>query len=79
MVENDIMNMMNSATWQQIENVDEMASRIFDIARKKVEGMTRNIPYSQEKKKARALILFSKMQLRKLRGIKVDEKLKWME
>ena len=79
--------MMNTVMQQQIENVDEIISRIFEIARKKVEGMKRNILYSKEKEKARAKILYSKIQIRKLRGIQIDEeimkkdnmKLKWKE
>ena len=69
------MNMRNSATWQQIENVGETTSRMFDIARKKVEGMKRNMPCSQEKKKIRAMMLCSKTQIRKLKGTKVDEEI----
>jgi len=35
--------------------------------------MKRNVPYSNEKKRYRASLLYSKIQLRKYKGIVVDE------
>jgi len=72
-IEDDLMDMEYDTTRQRIENVDQVISKILDGARKKVEGMKRNIPFSQEKKTARALVLYAKMQIRKLKGVRVDE------
>ena len=48
---------------------------------RKVEGIKRNVPYSEEKEKRSTNVLYRKMQLRKLRGIIIDkeliEKRKW--
>ena len=50
-LENDLMSMMNTATWQQIENINKIISRIFDIARKKVEGMKKIFHIQKKRKK----------------------------
>ena len=41
--------MQVSATHQQMEVMDNMITKIINTATKKVEGMKRNAPYSDEK------------------------------
>ena len=51
------MLMINHSLKYQIEIIDKLIIRILNIARKRVEGIERNIPYSQEKGKCRAVLL----------------------
>ena len=44
-----------------MEKMDEIIIRIFNVVLRKVEGMKRNIPYSEEKEKRRAEVLYRKM------------------
>ena len=74
-IEEDLHEMEYITTRQQIETIDQTISKILEVARKKVEGMKRNIPYSNEKKETRALVLYAKMQIRTLKGIKVDKEI----
>ena len=43
---------------------------------KSVEGMKRNVPFSCEKEKRRAAVLYWKMEMRRLKGIAIDTNLK---
>ena len=72
-LENELNEMMKSTIYHQIETVDIIIIKIINTATKKVEGMKRNVPYSNEKKRCRASLLYSKIQLRKCKGIVVDE------
>jgi len=45
-------------TNQQIEQVDEVVTLMLNQARKKVEGMQRNIPYSYEKARRWGMLLY---------------------
>jgi len=57
-LENDIEQMKMHTTRHQMEQIDEILTRIFIVALKKVEGMKRNVPYSKEKVKRRANLLY---------------------
>lgn len=48
-----------------MEQFDQLLTRIFAAVIKKVEGMRRTMPFSEEKRKRRAELLHWKMQLRK--------------
>jgi len=74
-LENDLELIRRSATYHQMEQVDEILTRIFNVATKKVEGMRRNILFLSEKERQRAALLYCKMQLRKCKEIAVDNKL----
>jgi len=71
-LEEDLNEMSYETTRNKIEVVDEIISRVLETARKKVEGMKRNIPFSREKMRIRAKMLYARMQLRKLKGGRVD-------
>ena len=43
-----------------LENIDKSFSHMLNTARKKVEGLIRNIPFSKEKEKKRSTIIFWK-------------------
>ena len=45
---------------------------ILNTVTKKVEGMRRTIPFSNEKEKRRSMVLYCKMKLRQLKGAAVD-------
>ena len=62
----------SSLTNQQIEYIDNVVTTMLNQARKKVEGMTRNIPYSYEKAKRWGTMLFWKSKIRQLKGKPVD-------
>jgi len=53
-----------SLTHQQIEQIDNLITRILNQARKKVEELRRNVPYSEEKIKTISTIGFWKLKLR---------------
>ena len=57
----------------RIEIVDELITKIFDQARKKIEGIDRRVPYSQEKAKARETISVWKAVIRKLQSKTINE------
>ena len=46
---------------------------MFECARKKVEGPSRNIPYSEKKVQYLGTLLYWKSKVRQLKGIPVDE------
>ena len=50
-VEDDLSRMENSFSNQEIKTIDEVITRMFTVATKKVEGIKRNDPWSKEKKK----------------------------
>ena len=50
-VENDLDRMEISCSHDEIEVIDELIIRIFQVATRKVEGMKRLIPFSHEKEK----------------------------
>ena len=58
-----------------MEQFDQILMRIFTEAIKKVEGIKRSIPYSKEKIKRRADLLYWKMKLRKEEGKVIDSEL----
>ena len=58
-----------------MEVLDELITNILRTATKAVEGMKRNVPYSQEKEKRRSFVLYCKMKLRQLKGIAIDNEL----
>ena len=66
-LENDIEQMKVHTTRYQMEQVDEIITRIFTTALKKVEGMKRTVPYSNEKMKRRVTLLYWKMKLRQIK------------
>ena len=74
-LENDIEQMKMHTTRHQMEQIDEILTRIFTVALKKVEGMKRTVPYSKEKVKRRANLLYWKMKLRKIKRKVVDKEL----
>jgi hypothetical protein len=74
-LENDIEQMKMHTTRHQMEQIDEILTRIFTAALKKVEGMKRTVPYSKEKVKRRANLLYWKMKLRKIKRKVVDKEL----
>ena len=49
---------MNVSNHEDIERIDNLITRILNTARKKVEEMKRNIPFSKEKKCRRATKLY---------------------
>jgi len=57
-LENELNEMIKSTIYHQIETVDIIIIKIINIATKKVEGMKRNIPYSNEKKRCRVSLLY---------------------
>jgi len=57
----------------RIEIVDNLITKIFNQARKKIEGIDRRVPYSQEKVKARETINVWKAVIRKLQHKPIDE------
>ena len=72
-LENDLNEMTKSTTYHKMETIDIIITKIINTATKKVEGMKRNVSYLNKKKRCRASLLYSKMQLRKCTGIVVDE------
>ena len=64
LLENDLYLMEVSCLNQEIEQVDQTIMDILNTATKKIEGMRRTIPYSQEKEKRRSMVLYCKMKLR---------------
>ena len=74
-LESDIEQMKIHTNRHQMEQIDQILTRIFTVALKKVEGMKRSVPYSKEKEKRRANLLYLKMKLRKAKGKVVDREL----
>ena len=75
-IEDDLDRMEISCSHEEIEVVDDLITRMFQVATKKVEGMKRAIPFSQEKEKRRSMVLYYKMRIRELKGGAVDSELK---
>ena len=75
-VENDLERMERSCSYNEIEVVDEIITRMLQTATKKVEGMKRSIPFSQEKERRRSMVLYYKMKIREIRGGAIDAELK---
>ena len=61
---------------EQIETFDKIITRMFNIAIKSVKGIKQNIPFSHEKEKRRAAVLYWKIEIRRLKGIAIDSNLK---
>ena len=55
---------MNVLNHEDIERIDNLITRILNTARKKVEGIKRNIPFSKEKESQRATKLYWKAYIR---------------
>ena len=64
-LENKIHNIAQFPIREEIEYIDELITRILNIARKKVEGMKRGVPYSLEKARIRDTILYWKAHIRR--------------
>ena len=62
-----------SITEQEIERLDETIGFVLDSARKYVEGMKRNVPYSKKKMKLRAKKNFYISRLKQLDGRRIDK------
>ena len=75
MLENDLDRLEESGINHEMEVLDELITNILRTATKAVEGMKRNVPYSQEKEKRRSFVLYCKMKLRQLKGIAIDNEL----
>ena len=75
-VENDLNRMEISCSHNEIEVVDEIMTRMLQVATKKVEGMKRSIPFSQEKESRRSAVLYYKMKIREMKGVAIDSELK---
>ena len=65
--------MGNNPLHHEMEQVDKLVTRILNTAKKKVEGMRRNVPCSKEKEKRRSVVLCLKEVLRLKRGIAIDD------
>ena len=72
LLENDLYRMQVSYLNHELEQIDETITTILNTATKKVEGMRRTIPFSNEKEKRRSMVLYCKMKLRQLKGAAVD-------
>ena len=59
------MNLGIQPTHDQLETIDEIITYIFTSVRKKVEGLKRNIPFSNEKEKRRSTMIIWKTLIRK--------------
>ena len=59
-----------------MEKFDEIITRMLNTALKSVEGMKQNVPFSCEKEKRRAAVLYWKIEMRRLKGIAIDTNLK---
>ena len=57
----------------RIELADQIIAKIFDIARKKIEGINRRVSYSIEKAKARECIAIQKAVIRKLNNKAINK------
>ena len=75
-IENNLSCMQISCINQELEQVDEIITRMLNNAAKKVEGMKRSMPHSKEKEKRRSMVLHCKMKLRELKGSVIDIELK---
>ena len=62
-VEQGLMSIENNPLNHVMEQVDKLITRILNTARKKVEGMRRNMPHSKEKEKRRSMLLCLKEML----------------
>ena len=58
-----------------MEQINEIITRILNIVLRKIEGMKRNISYSEELEKRRVNVLYRKIQLRKMREIVINKEL----
>ena len=56
-LEEELEQMKITTTNEQIEQFDELITRMLNAATRSVEGMKRNIPFSKEKEKRRAAVL----------------------
>ena len=65
----------SSLTYQQKEQIDDLIIRKLNQTRKKVEGLRRNVPYSDEKIKRIRTIGFQKLKIRQLKGELIDKDL----
>ena len=63
-LEEELEVMKGTASYHQMEVVDQTITRMIKEAIKKIEGMKRNIPYSSRKKKGWSKVIYYKMKLR---------------
>ena len=56
-----------------MEKFDELVKRILNAATKSVEGIKCNTPHSKEKEKQGAAVMHWKVEIRKMKGIVVDD------
>ena len=52
-----------SLSYYEIEKIDELITKVLNIATKKVKGQQRNIPYSRENVKQQGTLLFWRAKL----------------
>jgi len=72
-MEEMIQDLKQNPISERIEIVDEIITRIFQVARKKIEGMQQGIPYSKEKAKIKETMSVWKTIIRKKQQKPVDE------
>ena len=61
-----------TATNEQIEQFDQLITRMLNAATRSVEGMKWNVQFLKEKEKRRAAVLCWKMEIRRIKGMQVD-------
>jgi len=63
----------STLTYEEIETIDNLITKVLNAATNKVEGQSRNIPYTKEKVKRQGTMLFWKAKIWQLKGIPVDK------
>ena len=62
---------------QKLKQMDQSIIMILNKARKKVEGISRNIPYSKEKELWWSTKLYQKYKVKQLQNKHIDEDILW--
>jgi len=62
-------------TYQDLEKVDKNITYLLNKIRKKIEGPSRRIPYSQEKVKRNAIIQYWRVRIREVQGKIIDKRI----
>ena len=60
-IEQQVQRAKYNLSREDLERIDNTITYIFNIARKKIEGSQRNIPYSQKKRKEDLQCYFRKL------------------
>jgi len=71
-IEDELETMKLSVNYHQMEVIDNTITSMMMKAVKAIEGMKRNVPFSFRKKQVWAKVIYCKMKLRQIKGIKVD-------